>query len=446
MRLNTGQTYQVTSRPVGAYHAAVAPDGRHLALHDYRATGARVVEMPLDPATWTALAAPARTDEPEPYADALTAGEPGAARMRKLLASPDSAGPRYGVRRYHPLAHAFRVFSYGVVQSPAGSTVSAGLRSQDFLSTTQLFAGLSFDQTERTLAATTALSYQGRFPVLDVEATYGGRNAARYFDRNQSRSNPLDSLRTTRWQYARLLAGVRIPLVLTRSKYLQALTLGAYYLHEQVYNYEPTFRSISETGPTTPLHAIQASLSYASQLKQSARDVAPRGGATLLATYRTTPFTTNLQATQVGVQAAVYLPGLAAHQALRLRGGYQYQQQNQYSFAAAISFPRAETSYVSFDRLAVGSADYYLPLAFVHWSVGRVLYVQRLRATAFVDVAQGQLLRQQATINYCNSGADLMALFNVFHLRTPIEAGVRVAYSSFLQGWVVQPLAFNVRL
>lgn len=289
--------------------------------------------------------------------------------------------------------------------------------------------------------------------MLDVEATYGGRNATRYFDR----AAPLDSLRSSKWQYARLLAGVRIPLVLTRSKYLQALTVGAYYLHERVFNYTPTFRSRNETGLNTPLHAIQTSLGYASQLKQSARDVAPRGGATLLATYRTTPFGTNLRASQVGVQGSVYLPGLAKHHALRLRGGFQYQQQGQYNFSSVISFPRAETSYVSFDRLAVGSADYNLPLAFVHWSVGRMLYVQRLRATAFVDLAQGsslvtlrtpagQLVPTRLYQDYRNAGGDFMVLFNVFHLRTPIEAGVRVAYSNNLQQVVVQPLAFNVRL
>ena len=451
--LRSGQTFRVTSRPLGAYHAAVSPDGRRLALHDYRATGARIVEMPLDPIAWTALPTPALADAPGPYATALAAGEPDGPRIARLLATPDSAdATRYEVRRYQPLAHAFRVFSYGVVQSPAGNAVGVGLRSQDFLSTTQAFAGLTYDQTERTFAATGALSYQGLFPVFDVEGSYGGRDASRYFDR----ARPLDSLRRSRWQYARVLAGVRVPLVLTRSKYLQALTLGAYYLHEQVFNYAAAYRNFDETGPSTPLHAIQTSLAYASQLKQSARDVAPRGGATLLATYRTTPFATNLQATQVGVQAAVYLPGLVTHHALRLRGGYQYQQQDQYNFSAAISFPRAETSYVSFDRLAVGSADYSLPLAFVHWSVGRVLYVQRLRATAFVDVAQGssivtvkvnnQLVNTRVYQDYRNGGADLMALFNVFHLRTPVEAGVRVAYSSYLRQWVVQPLAFNVRL
>ena len=444
----SGQTFQVTNRPLGAYHAAVSPDGRTLALHDYRATGARIVEIPLNPAAWTALPAPATADAPGPYATALAAGEPDGPRIARLLASPDSAGARYEVRRYRPLAHAFRVFSYGVVQSPAGNAVGVGLRSQDFLSTTQAFAGLTYDQTERTFAATGALSYQGLFPVLDVEGSYGGRDASILYQGRVLRDQ---------WQVARLLAGARVPLVLTRSKYLRALTLGAYYLHEEVFNYSLPTRKFSEVGPRQPLHALQATLAYASQLKQSARDVAPRGGATLLATYRTSPFATNLRATQVGAQAAVYLPGPAAHHALRLRGGYQYQQQDQYNFAAAVSFPRAETSYLSFDRLAVGSADYNLPLAFTHLALGRVLYVQRLRADFFADVAQGSSLgnavlpdgstvRRRAYQNYRDGGADLLVLFNAFHLRTPIEAGVRVAYSSYLRQWVVQPLAFSVRL
>jgi hypothetical protein len=447
VQLKTGQTYQVTNRPSGAYHAAVSFDGQHLAFHDYRATGARIVEMPLDPATWSPLPTPARTSAPaDPYAERLAAGEPAAKQITQLLASPDSAGPRYGVRRYRPLAHAFRIFSYGVVQSPAGNAVSVGVRSQDFLSTTQAFAGLTYDQTERTFAATGALSYQGLGPVFDVEGSYGGRDA--------SLVDAKGRVQRDQWQVARLLVGARLPLVLTRSKYLKNLTLGAYYLNERVYGYDLPLRKRSETGPNTPLHAVQTSLAYASQLKQSTRDVAPRGGATLLATYRTTPFATNLQASQVGVQGSVYLPGLARHHSLRLRGGYQYQQQDQYNFTAAISYPRAETSYLSFDNLVVGSVDYSLPLAFTHLTFGRVLYVQRFRATAFLDLAQGSLFLPATTQtpaftyhqNFRNVGADFLALFNVFHLRTPIEAGVRVAYSSYLGRVVVQPLAFSVRL
>jgi len=435
----TRQTYRITARPLGAYHAAVSPDGRTLAFHDYRATGARVVEMPLDTTAWVPVAT-ALVDVPGPYAAALTAQEPAGQLVPRLLMRPDSTrlgtpAPRYGVRRYAPLRHAFNLFSYGVVQSPSGNTVSVGLRSQDLLSTTQVFAGVGYDQVERTFSATGAFSYQALYPVLDVDVTYGGRDAAVLYKGSTVRDQ---------WQYTRLTAGLRLPLNLTHSKYFQALSVGTYFLHEQVYNYNLPTRKYSEAGPNQPLNAVQTTVSYATQLKRSARGVGPRRGFAVLGTWRTTPFGTGLNATQWAAQGSLYLPGLRSHDAVRLRAGYQWQAQAQYQFAPAVSFPRGE-GYTSFDRLSVVSLDYNLPLAFTHWELGRLLYVQRLRAALFGDVARGEDQHgAPALANYRNAGIDALVLFNVLRLRTPIEAGVRVVHSSLLGKWVVQPLAFNI--
>ena len=434
--IRTAQTYRITSRPLGAYHAAIAPDGRTLAFHDYRATGARVVEIPLDTLTWTAVPL-VPNDPPGPYAATLAAQEPAGRLVPRLLVKPDSAAARYGVRRYVPLAHALNLFSYGVVQSPAGNAVAVGLRSQDVLNTTQLFAGLGYDQTERTFSGTAALSYQGRYPVFDADFTYGGRDAAVVYQGRLLRDQ---------WQYARLTAGVRLPLNLTHSKYFQGLSVGAYLLHEQVFGYNLPVRKATDTAPNRPLNALQTSFSYVSQLKRSARDVAPRAGFALLGTGRITPFGRGLEARQWGAQGSLYLPGLRPHDAVRLRAGYQWQNQLQYQFAPTISIPRGE-GYTSFDRLAVLSLDYNLPLAFPHWELGRVLYVQRLRAAVFGDLAQGNDSRGTAfSYTYRNAGVDLLALFNVLHLRTPLEGGVRVTYRGAVGQWLVEPLAFSLRL
>jgi hypothetical protein len=141
----------------------------------------------------------------------------------------------------------------------------------------------------------------------------------------------------------------------------------------------------------------------------------------------------------------VFLPGVGRHHAVRFRAGYQRQYQAQYQFAPAVSFPRGE-GYVSFDRLRVASLDYSLPLAFTHWELGRWLYVQRLRAAVFGDAARGTNTKAAGVRNYRNVGFDALVLFNVLRLRTPIEAGVRVVYNSLLGQWVVQPLAFDIRL
>jgi hypothetical protein len=247
------------------------------------------------------------------------------------------------------------------------------------------------------------------------------------------------------WRYTRFRAGVRLPLTLTRSKYLQALTLGSHFLREQVSDYDLPVRRRSEVGPNSPLNAVQTSLTYVAQLKMSARDVAPRGGGNLLATWRTTPFGNGLEAEQWAVQASAFLPGIGRHHAIRLRGGYQWQDQSQYQFQQGVSYPRGE-GYTSFDQFQAASADYYLPLAYTHWTLGRWLYVQRLRATAFVDIAQGLQRNGRVQANYRNFGGDVSALFNVLRLRTPLEAGVRVVYSSNSRHWIVEPLAFSIRL
>ena len=449
--LGAGQTFRVTSRPFGAYHAAVSADGRRLAFHDARATGARIVEMPLEPATWPALPAPATASAAtDPYAETLAAQEPAGRRVAALLAQPDPAAAAGAATAagttaaavplvagpYRPLAHALNVFSYGLVQSPAGDGLSLGLRSQDLLNTTQAFAGLSFDQIERTLAGLAAVSYQALPVALDAAVQYGGRDVAVRDRRGR--------VFRDQWQYTRFSTGLRLPLNLTQSKFLQALSLSSYYLHERVYDYDLPGTLRSEPSPNQALHAVQTQLSYVNQLKMSARDVAPRGGGTLLATWRTTPFATRLQARQVGVQGSIFLPGVGRHHALRLRGGYQWQDQARYQFGAAVSFPRG-AGYLSLDRLRAASADYSLPLAFPHLRLGRLLYVQRLRATAFADVARGENIGD-GFVRYRTVGLDAAVLFNVLRLRTPLEAGVRVGYDTYRQDWFYQFLAFDIRI
>ncbi|GAA4013663.1 hypothetical protein GCM10022408_28470 [Hymenobacter fastidiosus] len=437
VQISTGRTWQVTSRPLGAYHAAVAPDGRHLAFHEFRADGSRVVEMPLDPATWTPVPV-TTTDTQGIYAAQLSAREPAAQLIQPLmLTRPDSA--RYPVQAYSPLKHAFNVFSYGLIQSPAGNGLSLGVRSQDLLNTTQAVVGVGYDQVERTGNVFGGLSYQGRYPVFDANIEYGGRDAAFLTSQGLVRDQ---------WTYTRLSTGVRLPFNLTRSRNLEALTLSAYYLHERVQGYDLPVRSISEVGPSQPLNGVQTSLSYVRQLKQSARDVAPRRGQTLLVTWRTTPFGMGLDAAQFGAQSSVFLPGIGKHQAIRVRGGYQYQQQREYRFGSAVSFPRGE-GYVSFDRLRAASFDYYLPIAYTHWTLGRVLYIQRLRATGFLDLAHGETRLRSGALrgrDYRNVGVDANVLFNVLHLRTPIETGLRCVYNTYTRTWVLEPLVLNIRI
>nr|WP_262904994.1 hypothetical protein [Hymenobacter pini] len=430
VRISTGEVRQVTSRPVGSYHPALSPDGQRLAFHEIRAQGSRVLEMPLNPAQW--LPAPPAAPAPNRYADELAAREPGTRTVGPVLPQDSAGGPALVARRYRRLPHAPNLYGWGLVQSPSGNGLNLGIRAQDVLSTTQAIAGVGYDGVERTGRVFADISYQGLGPVLDVSVEHGGRRAIGAL--------PVGGGGEETWQYNRLSLGTRVPLVLTTSRMLTSLTVGAYYQREQARNYPFTQRLITEVAGQ-PLNVLLGTISFARTLRQSTRDVAPRWGQSVLLTVRDTPFGRGLEARQLGAQGSLFLPGIGWHHVLRLRAGYQYQQQQEYRFGAAIFYPR-NLPYLSANRLTSYSAEYRLPLADVHWELGRVLYVQRLKGNVFYDGVRAAHPTFRRT--YYSTGFDVSAVFNPLRLRTPLEVGVRTVYDSYYQRWQLQPLVLNV--
>jgi len=433
--------FQVTSRPLAAYHAAVSPSGSRLAFEDFSATGYRITDMPLNPSDWRPVTEPVRENLVR-YFGSLANREPGAAEGRQVLADSSINITPYSPSRFRRLVHTFNVYNWGPVLSSSGQTLSIGLNSQDLLSTTQLSAGYTYNQTERTGNFYALLSYQGLYPIIDVSFQRGARSTSLYIDKVV----PADSLRTDRWTYNQVTAGFRLPLQLTNSKYIQGISLSAYYNYLQVSGYDLPYRYITEVGSSGSLSAL---------LRQSKRDVAPRWGQTIAVNYRTTPFGGKLTAEQLGIQGNVFLPGLGKHHSLRLRAGYQLQAQGTYQFGAAVFYPRGQ-AYIADDQIKAGSVEYRLPVADTHWSLGRWLYVQRIKAAGFVDGVNGQSSVEVRDIygrlrgyetqihNFQTTGLDVSFVFNALRLRTSFEAGFRSIYNLTTGQWLIQPLVIDI--
>ncbi|MFD2571887.1 hypothetical protein ACFSUS_14680 [Spirosoma soli] len=437
------QVFQVTSRPLAAYHATVSPSGTRLAFDDFTANGYQIADMPLNPTDWKPVVSQQTSvggGPPLRYFGSLPRLEPGAALGRRILADSVAATTPYIPTRFRRLANAINVYSWGPTVGSTGQALSVGLSSQDILSTTQIGAGYTYNQSERVGNFFANLSYQGLYPIVDVSFQSGNRNTVIPIDRRL----PYDSVRSDRWQYNQLTAGFRLPLQLTQSKYSQSLSLSAYYNYLHITGYELPVRYSNEVGFAGSLNTMLYGFSYSRILRQSQRDVAPRWGQTLAINYRNTPFGGQLEAEQWGVQANLYFPGLGKHHSLRLRGGYQQQlpqTQRTYNFSALVFYPRGQL-YVSADKINVGSVEYRLPVADTHWSLGRWLYVQRIKATGFYDLANGENARAQYT--YRTTGLDVSFVFNTLRLRTPFEAGFRTVYNTTTQEWLVQPLVIDI--
>ena len=450
-----GQTFQVSSRPLAGYHAALSPSGTRLAIDDFTADGFRIADMPLDTTAWTSVASPSvRTNSGElvRYFGALPSVEPGAAAGRAILRDSASTATPYTPTRFRRLAHALNIYSWGPTVTSTGQTLNVGLSSQDLLGTSQVSVGYTYNQPEQTGNAYALLSYQGLYPIIDLSFQSGNRRTSLYIDR----SLPLDSLRSSRWQYNQLTAGFRLPLNFTQSKYSQSASLSAYYNYLSVSGYDLPVRNISEVGREGSLNAMIYSLSYQRLLRQSKRDVAPRGGQAISATYRNTPFGGALLAEQWGVQGNLFLPGIGKHHSLRLRAGYQEQSRGTYRFQPVVFYPRGQ-AYVSDDKVKAGSATYSLPVADMHWALGPWLYIQRIKAAGFYDYAEGNsqfevrdrnsgrlLGYQDVARNYQTAGLDVSFVFNALRLRTPFEAGFRTIYNVTNGQWLVQPLVIDI--
>lgn len=439
----TGDQFQVTSRSLGAYHATPSPDGQKLSFHDFGADGHRIAEMPMNPASWTPIRDVRNASTR--YFGPLVNQEPGAASVRSALADSLPTPPDFPKSRFRRLLNAINVYSWGPVASSDGSGGTVGLRSQDLLSTTQIDVGIGYDQTERTVNYYGNMSYQGLFPILDVGFQHGQRSTSVYVDQN----TPNTRLRSDSWNYNQLSAGMRIPLQLTTSKYFQSALLSAYYGFQQVKGYDLPVRPITEVGFERPLHALSYGASYSRTLKQSKRDVAPRWGQTVSAVWRTIPFGGRLNGEVWAVQGSVFVPGIAKHHSVRLRAGYQEQMQGTYRFAPATFFPRGQ-SYVSHQQLQVASAEYRLPLLNPHWTLGRWIYIQRVKAAGFYDYAQGksrvpvQGQPRVITDDYATTGLDVSFIFNVMRLRTPFEVGMRTIYNLKTGDIIPQPLVIGI--
>lgn len=426
------EQYQVTNRPFGAYHATVSPDKKTLAFQDFRADGFRVVTIPFEPSGWK----PKNTVRP---AGTRAFGPLVQQENRGNILNQVPSGP-LAVKSYSK-ANLFNIYGWGPVFESTGTGLTLGLQSQNLLSTAFASAGYGYDASERRGRWFGNFSYFGWYPVIDVGVVSAERSTTIPIDRAQ----PIDSLRTGRWRQNELNVGLRLPLILTHSKYREGLNLSVQGNFIQTKGYDLPRRYLDEPG-TNNLAATTIAFAYSRLLRQAKRDVQPRLGQVFSLYSRNTPFGGALKGNLFAAQARLYFPGFARHHSLRLFGGMQFQgSQDTYSFGSPMFFPRGY-SYLSTDKLYTGTVQYQMPLAYPDWSLGRLLYIQRIKVNAFGDIGQGisgENNRDRFVQQYHSAGLDLSFEFNLLRLRQPFEAGVRAVWTE-QKGLLIQPLIVDI--
>jgi len=354
-----------------------------------------------------------------------------------------------------------------------------GISSRDLLNTTSIDLGYRYYADEKTGSWRANVSYQAFYPILDVEFTSGKRNTT---------SAVLQRDVNFKWNENGVATGLRVPLLLTRSKYRTNIEVGNSVGITQVTDFtnkvtENEVVVSTGTGRIVPandtlyyvftdkvsngyLYSNRFFLTFSNLLKQSRRDFNPKFGQSFAFENYSTPFGGNFKGNLMVARGLFFFPGLFKHHSLFFRGGYQARLVSDdfdvYTFRNRLVKPRGY-SYPADTKFAALSGNYQFPVWYPDISIGPLLNIQRIKANLFTDYGEGQgksylyeksnpvpVAYFDSKARYLSYGMEMTFDVNILRFLPQFELGVRASYltaNKFAnQGLVFEFLIGNIPL
>jgi hypothetical protein len=409
INMDTKAIYQITNVKFGAFNPSVSNDGDFLYYNSYSVNGMDVLKMPILPESWRPIQEVENLNFK--YESPMVEGE----GISDVLANRiDSI---FEIQKYSQLKTTIKPFSWGLVSAPIRNSYTLGISSKNILNTTAISAGIIVNANEQTTLKFASISYQGLYPILDLFAYDGKRSTNEHLDDG--------SIQNFDWNETSVLAGVRVPLILTNSRFLRKISLRARVRATNITNYNNPKAGIYEHQNGT-LKALEYQFQFVSLLKRSKLDINSRLGHTINLDYKHAPLGGDYGSNLFAAQSNVYFPGFFKHHSIRLRGSYQYEDKQNYRFSSPVTFTRG-TGYIAFDTYTNVSINYALPLVYPDIHIGPLFNLQRVYANMFYDHGFGKSSGFQDLI--INSyGAEVSANFNVMRFLPLLNLGVRYSY------------------
>ena len=432
--LNANRHYQITSSKFGAFNASVNALGDTIYYNDYQVNGMEISKIPLLPHTWEQVS----LSDADSTDDHLI--KPVIEQEMEIETRVGEAQEQLTVEKYRPAKGLVNIHSWGVLLTESDNFIALGARSQDILSTTIFSAGYAHNPFENAGHVYGRMSYQGFFPIIDLEARSGNRRVEEKFTQNDSIME-----QKIEWNETHASLGLRVPLNLTRSKYFRSLTFATNYEYAYVDNYNFNLRKVNQQARGN-LHSFQYSVRFSRMLRTSKRDIHSRWGQYIDIRYKHTPLKGDYEGDIFHAQAILYNPGLFKHHSFYLKGSFQKQEvSDNYRFGSSMIYPRGY-SYVSLEKMYVASANYSLPLFYPDWNLGPFLYFQRLKGNAFYDVGWGRNPEFREPRFFESVGVELSVDFNFMRFLPLLNLGIRYTYlpqvNSFETQLVIGSLGF----
>ncbi len=424
MDIFTSKKYRITSAKYGAANPVISLDGNSIFYNNYVVEGNDIVSIPFEPSTWQPIEE-VKNGDIKLY-EPLTKMED---NVDVLLNVPDST---YDTKRYRKKA--LNIHSWGPLATGSLTEIEVGVYSKNVLSTTDVFAGVEFDNVGN-IKGVARVSYQGWYPIIDVTATYGNRV------QNTTYRDTLDVVHSDKitWTESTLKAGPRIPWKLTNSKYQSKIEVYNYVGVTSVTNFNSEafgdnryrFNQIGNGS----LIQNEFVISWYNLLNQSKRDIRSRFGQTLTFENFSTPYGGDFKGGLTIVKSQLFFPGFFKHHSINFFAGWQNQKveaiEGEYWFNNRIPYPRGHSPEI-FNNFYTVRSNYEFPLLHPDLRIGPFLYIQRIKANVFYDYGYGKIEIPDRSVEFSktfqSTGAEVRFDFNVMRALPIIELGVRAVY------------------
>jgi len=415
--------YRITNSKYGAYNPQISWDRQKILYNDFTKYGHDIVEIEFNPNEWTSIEKVAI--QKEGYIDPVTEQE-----GNQDVFSSMSDTIKYPVSRYYLSKKIINPFSWGPIITSTDLEFLIGLQSQDIMSTTRFDLGYEFNANERNGRWRGGISYQGWFPVLNLNGYLGERSATeRFVLRDENGNIATDTTTKVTWKEKGFEAGFRVPLLLTRSKYIQNLDIGMNYNYTRVEDYSFSVRYPDVQG-NGDLYSNTYFFSYRRNMKRSKRDLFGKFGQNIFLQYQHTPYQGDYLGGLFAGELRFFFPGFFRHHSLQLRSSYLNQEltngNNTYLFSSPVLFTRGY-SYLIFEQYVNNSVNYALPLLYPDLHIGPLINLQRIYTNLFFDI--GTRFVNDETDNFRSVGAEVSFDFNLLRFLTLFNMGFRYSYA-----------------
>lgn len=436
--LASGREYRLSQSKYGAFDPAPSTNGVLMTRYDrYGYAVARITE-PLSEEverreTPINLVNPARRTWQTINLDTV----------RFTASDAERQAERSPARRYARVGHGVKVHSWAPVafdpfravdEHEIDLNIGATLLSQNLLSNTEAFLTYGWSDREGSMVDL-GVRYNGLGVELEADFRYGGDQqcyALATYDSEAEEYSYQPKPTLDRYYSATLSA--TLPLLFDRGSNLQRLSFSAAWNYsnglvaelDEIEWKGSQITNIDRIGFAEGLHKLSFGVGYSGQTRLAHRDILPRWGYQLAATYGLNPTNRDF-ADLYTLYGHFYMPGVALHHSIQVAASFQnsvggYRFPNGYrplTYRSSMLIPRGFTSAeILSDRYASLSANYRLPLCYPEWGIPSLLYIKRIRLGVGYDAARFNYYGR--TYQLWSAGGSLTFDFNV--LRMPASA------------------------